>query len=57
VSKGESARFDGSGGLFERRPWGWGDLVALLVWTVAIAGFFWGTLLSRFRNLPPVDAQ
>jgi len=23
----------------------------------AIAGFFWGTLLSRFRNLPPVDAQ
>jgi len=47
VSKGESARFDGSGGLFERRPWGWGDLVALLVWTVAIAGFFWDVVSLR----------
>lgn len=25
----------------ERRPWGVGDLVALLVWTIAIAAFFW----------------
>ena len=27
--------------LFQRRPWCLGDIVALLVWTVAIAAFFW----------------
>jgi hypothetical protein len=26
---------------FERRPWGWADLVALTVWTAAIASYFW----------------
>lgn len=25
----------------ERRPWGGADVIALLVWTAAIAGFFW----------------
>ena len=38
---------DDSSGLFERRPWGWGDLVALLVWTAAIAGFFWDAVSLR----------
>ncbi len=26
---------------FLRRKWGWGDLAALLVWTVVIVAFFW----------------
>jgi len=47
VSKGESLTSGGSGGLFERRPWSWGDLVALLVWTVAIAAFFRDTVSLR----------
>ena len=33
--------------LFERRPWGRGDLVALLVWTAAIAAFFWDSVSLR----------
>ena len=42
VSRGTEPRPTGrSAGLFERRPWGRGDLVALLVWTAAIAVFFW----------------
>ncbi|WP_435015827.1 YfhO family protein [Tundrisphaera sp. TA3] len=33
---------------FERRPWGRGDLLALLAWTVAVAAFFWDAVsLSR----------
>ena len=36
-----------SAGLFERRPWGRGDLVALLVWTAAIAVFFWDAVSLR----------
>ena len=33
---------------FERRPWGRADLFALLVWTVAVASFFWDAVsLSR----------
>ncbi|MBV8266023.1 MAG: hypothetical protein JO252_06730, partial [Planctomycetaceae bacterium] len=31
----------------ERRPWGVGDLVAILVWTVAIAAFFWDAVSLR----------
>ena len=44
MSSGEFTTVDGSSGLFERRPWGKSDLVALLVWTAAIAGFFWNTV-------------
>jgi len=47
VSKGEPATIDGSSGLFGRRPWGYSDLVALLVWTAAIAGFFWDAVSLR----------
>ena len=31
----------------ERRPWGLGDLVAVLAWTVAIAAFFWDAVGLR----------
>src|SRR4051794_26956992 len=31
----------------ERRPWGAGDAVALLVWTAALAAFFWDALSLR----------
>jgi hypothetical protein len=44
VSTGESAAIDGASGLFERRPWGYADLIALLFWTAAIAGFFWDSV-------------
>jgi len=47
VSQGESATIGGSAGLFGRRPWGWRDLVALLVWTAAIAAFFWDAVSLR----------
>jgi len=47
VSQGQSAPSDGSGGLFERRPWSWADLVALLVWTGALAAFFWDVVSLR----------
>jgi hypothetical protein len=36
-----------SGGFFEPPPWGWGDLLALLVWTAAIAAFFWDAVSFR----------
>lgn len=32
---------------FERRPWGWGDVAALLVWTLAIVAFFWDVVGLR----------
>jgi hypothetical protein len=41
VSSGASAPIDGSDRLFDVRRWGVWDLFALLVWTVAIGGFFW----------------
>ena len=47
MSNGETAPTGGSAGLFERRPWGRGDLVALLVWTAAIAAFFWDAVSLR----------
>jgi Bacterial membrane protein YfhO len=47
VSSGESATNVSSPGLFERRRWGYSDLVALLVWTAAIAGFFWDAVSLR----------
>jgi hypothetical protein len=33
--------------LFDRRPWSWPDLVNLLVWTVALAVFFWDAVSLR----------
>ncbi len=47
MSRQESTTIDDSSSLFERRPWGYSDLVALLVWTAAIAGFFWDTVSLR----------
>ena len=36
----ESGSVEDPGTLFERRPWGWSDLAALAVWTLAIAIVF-----------------
>jgi hypothetical protein len=41
VSSGASDKTDSLAGLFDVHPWGWRDLVAVLVWTMAIGGFFW----------------
>ena len=43
----ESATIEGTQGLFEHRSWGWGDAIALLVWTVAIVAFFWDAVSLR----------
>jgi hypothetical protein len=42
-----SATNDSSPGIFEPRPWGWPDAVALLVWTIAIVAFFWDVVSLR----------
>ncbi len=47
MSNGETESTGASAGLFERRPWGRGDLIALLVWTAAIAIFFWDAVSLR----------
>ncbi len=51
MSRGESETGSGSSegpfALFPRRPWGRGDLVALLVWTLAIAVYFWDVVGLR----------
>jgi hypothetical protein len=49
VSRGasESGATERPPALFQRRPWGRDDLVALLVWTVAIAAFFWDVVGLR----------
>jgi Bacterial membrane protein YfhO len=47
VSIGESVTTEDSFRTFERRPWGRGDLVGLLVWTAAIIGFFWDAVSLR----------
>jgi hypothetical protein len=47
VSNGETSSREGSAGLFDRRPWGRGDLAALLVWTLAIVTFFWDVVSLR----------
>ena len=48
MSEGACATSDGAAdGLFNPPAWGWRDLVALLVWTGAIAGFFWDTVSLR----------
>jgi hypothetical protein len=46
-SRGEAPTPAGSAGLFRPRPWGWGDLAALLVWTAAIVAFFWDVVALR----------
>ena len=48
VSNGETETDRGRAGLFERRPWGRGDLVALSVWTAAHCRF----LLGRRQPAP-----
>ena len=47
MSNGETEPTGDSAALFERRPWGRGDLIALLVWTAAIAVFFWDSVSLR----------
>ena len=47
MSNGETESAGASAGLFERRPWGWGDVLALVVWTVAMALFFRDALSMR----------
>jgi Bacterial membrane protein YfhO len=42
-----SATNDSSPGIFEPRPWGWPDAVALLVWMAAIVAFFWDVVTLR----------
>jgi len=32
---------------FERRPWGWGDVLALTAWTAAVVAFFWDAVSLR----------
>jgi hypothetical protein len=47
VSSGETEAAGNSTVLFERRPWGWCDLVALMVWTAALTLFFWDSVSLR----------
>jgi hypothetical protein len=47
VSSGETEAAGSSTVLFERRPWGRYDLVALLVWTAALTLFFWDSVSLR----------
>ena len=49
MSQGETATNGVSAAQFQRRPWGRGDLVALLVWTLAIAAFFWDAVRLQAR--------
>ncbi|MGP0069364.1 MAG: YfhO family protein [Isosphaeraceae bacterium] len=46
-SGSESGSIEGPSALFPRRPWGRGDLLALLVWTLAIGAFFWDVVGLR----------
>jgi hypothetical protein len=47
VSQGETGPVGGLSPAFERRPWGWRDGVALLVWTAAIVAGFWDVVSLR----------
>jgi hypothetical protein len=47
VSSEVNAHTDDSGSVFVPRPWSWHDAVAILIWTVAIAGFFWNAVSLR----------
>jgi Bacterial membrane protein YfhO len=47
VSREASGTDLDSPGFFEPRPWGWADLAAILVWTVAIVAFFWDAVSLR----------
>ncbi len=47
VSTGETEPTGSLTALFERRPWGRGDCVALLVWTAAITLIFWDAVSLR----------
>ena len=47
VSQGESESNEGPPGLFQRQPWGRGDWMAILVWTLVIAAFFWDVVSLR----------
>ncbi len=49
VSRGESESGSSErlNALFQRRTWGRGDVLALVVWTLAIAAFFWDVVGLR----------
>jgi hypothetical protein len=47
VASEVTANTDDSGSVFVPRPWSWHDAVAILIWTVAIAGFFWNAVSLR----------
>jgi hypothetical protein len=47
VSQGEAATSESPSALFPRRTWGRGDLLALLIWTLAIVAFFWDVVGLR----------
>ncbi len=47
MSQGESESNEGPPGLFQRQPWGRGDWMAILVWTLVIAAFFWDVVSLR----------
>jgi hypothetical protein len=47
VSQGEAATSESPSALFPRRTWGRADLAALLVWTLAVAGYFWDVIGLR----------
>jgi hypothetical protein len=47
VSSEANGTSDAAPGLFTPRRWGWHDAVAILVWTAAIALFFWDVVSLR----------
>ena len=47
VSDGEQRSIEVPAWSFQRRPWGRGDLVALMVWSLAIVVFFWDAVSLR----------
>ncbi len=47
MSQGETTSSESPSALFSRRPWGRGDLLALGVWTLAIAAYFWDVVGLR----------
>ncbi len=47
MSREETETPDSSTGLFDRRAWGYGDLAAMLVFTAALAVFFWDVVSLR----------
>ncbi len=47
MSSEPSATSNSSPGFFQPRPWGRTDVVAIVVWTVAIVAFFWDAVTLR----------